>query len=398
MKKCNECHVLKDDNDFYIDVRSKTNRREAKCKDCRKQQAGKLPKRKYVVKYDGYKTCNECGESKHVEEFGINRARKGGRKPECEVCEYTGLNLARRANGPIFKPLNVGSEFIPKYTEYKQGNCEVCEISFDMCRPSHKRCDTCSYLVRDIQHHLLQKRNGKTVEIDHHSTSVDLAIQLSKLYINTHKCTYCNRKFTDDNPKHIDHVHPIHLGGTHKLSNMTICCKECNWSKNGMSFNDWLNTCKLVSLLNVDDIYSIIRTPPSMIGQSQYERECRICFTNIDNEHAYSKSCTSCQVLLQKLNSSLTASRQNKSLPCAVDVIVNLARKWINTDHCCFCRRIFTSQNKKSLDHVVPIYLGGKNTSDNLIVSCLGCNKAKSFLDLRHWIGLCKLIVIHNCL
>lgn len=52
------------------------------------------------------------------------------------------------------------------------------------------------------------------------------------------KCVYCGkytRIFT------IDHVHPIHLGGAHEVSNLIPCCKSCNSSKGTKDVADWLH-------------------------------------------------------------------------------------------------------------------------------------------------------------
>jgi len=59
---------------------------------------------------------------------------------------------------------------------------------------------------------------------------------------------------------------------------------------------------------------------------------------------------------------------------------------------CCYCNRQFTESNTKSIDHIIPISQGGINSSDNIDISCLECNKAKSFLTLEEWVNLCKNI------
>lgn len=57
---------------------------------------------------------------------------------------------------------------------------------------------------------------------------------------------------------------------------------------------------------------------------------------------------------------------------------------------CCYCGKIM--QNIKSskhdfstLEHVVPISLGGPNTESNLVIACASCNSSRSnnFLDVH---------------
>lgn len=50
-------------------------------------------------------------------------------------------------------------------------------------------------------------------------------------------CRYCG---TTDGPWHIDHVHPVRLGGTDALENLTVACAPCNLSKGGKTLAAWL--------------------------------------------------------------------------------------------------------------------------------------------------------------
>lgn len=48
-------------------------------------------------------------------------------------------------------------------------------------------------------------------------------------------CAYCgsNGKLT------VDHIIPMSRGGMHDLSNLVMCCKPCNSSKNNRLMNEW---------------------------------------------------------------------------------------------------------------------------------------------------------------
>ena len=375
-----------------MDYRSTNGRLENKCKECRKKQDRARPSKTYDVQNDGHKTCQDCGTLKHVSEFGVNKAVKGGRKPICKPCEYLTINSERREDGPIYKPMCI-SEFIPESTQYKMGECEVCCAAYSMVRKSHKRCEQCTLLVRDIYPLLTQKRNGKTVAIDTSSTKVSLAVGIAKLFCASQACAYCARPFTDDNPRHIDHTFPISLGGIHSLSNFTICCMECNFSKNRARLNDWLIVCKLVSDRAIEVIEGALQNQsPSSQTPSLFVKTCQVCMADIDGLHHLRKNCVQCHDLVRKLNSSLTSSRNGQSLKCNAQVITGVAQKWLNTMSCCYCDRSFTDTLPKSIDHILPVCLGGTNVLNNLAVCCLECNRAKSMLGLARWVELCQAI------
>ena len=54
------------------------------------------------------------------------------------------------------------------------------------------------------------------------------------------KCGYCKRTFGGPVKKTIDHVRPISKGGAHEISNLMICCLNCNASKNDRDLEAWL--------------------------------------------------------------------------------------------------------------------------------------------------------------
>ena len=50
-------------------------------------------------------------------------------------------------------------------------------------------------------------------------------------------CVYCG---TDSGPFHIDHIHPISLGGTSDVDNLALACAPCNLSKGAKTVQEWL--------------------------------------------------------------------------------------------------------------------------------------------------------------
>lgn len=52
------------------------------------------------------------------------------------------------------------------------------------------------------------------------------------------RCAYCGRHRTQLEPDEylqVDHVHPVALGGTDDMSNLTTCCSTCNLGKAAQS-------------------------------------------------------------------------------------------------------------------------------------------------------------------
>lgn len=39
------------------------------------------------------------------------------------------------------------------------------------------------------------------------------------------------------------------------------------------------------------------------------------------------------------------------------------------------------------IDHIIPRYLEGKNTIDNLVLSCRKCNLSKGYKEIKRWLG-----------
>ncbi len=386
MKICNECKQNKNETDFYKDHRSSTGRREAKCKDCRNKAMKNNDPIFYEISYIGNRKCKICKIIKPIIDFPVNKSIKLGRMWECSSCHNLKINTKRRESGPIFLPLSK-SLLIPDQTEYKTSNCEICNNIFNMCRNSHKRCEICSDLVRNIQSHLLQKRNGKKISIEKDLTPNQLAILIATKYSITNLCEYCARPFNETNTKQIDHIKPIHLGGIHSINNINICCKECNFSKNRSNLEQWLHLCKIISCQeNIVFIKKI-----NIINYNNSEI-CEICGINVKINHWRSKYCTDCATLVKSLNSTLTSTRNKKSTNCDRKTVIDIAKIWIRINRCCYCNRNFTESNHKSIDHIIPFCNGGTNEYKNLNVCCLECNRAKSILKLEQWVELCKLI------
>jgi hypothetical protein len=53
---------------------------------------------------------------------------------------------------------------------------------------------------------------------------------------------------------------------------------------------------------------------------------------------------------------------------------------------CAYCMESFENSRDKTLDHVDPLYLGGKHSLDNAVIACLSCNSSKGKKSLIAWL------------
>ena len=390
-KICTLCNIEKPETEFYNIYKSITRRTESQCKKCRSEKSKIRSKYKvkikYEPKYSGNQECKKCNIIKIITEFGINKSEKLGRKRICKPCEYTLLNSNRRKNKKIFKPTSI-SKYAQKISDYKNNLCEVCGLQYFMIRSNHKRCENCTKLVRSIHRHLKPTRNKKIIISDDKLNRIELSVEIAKLFNNSNNCVYCKRSFTFQNPKHVEHIIPISLGGTNFLSNFVISCMECNFSKNNSTLKDWINLTKLVTYKN-NLKNNILEIKSNIICNN---RSCIVCSVNINSYHGLNKNCNNCKKIIKKINSTLTSGRNGKSMKCKRFVVYEIAKKWINSNNCCYCDIEFCNKNNKSIDHIIPVSLGGKNEINNLTISCLKCNKSKARLEVSRWKELCELI------
>lgn len=67
--------------------------------------------------------------------------------------------------------------------------------------------------------------------------SIPPSIRLRVFLRDDYRCVYCG---TDEEPLHLDHVHPVSRGGGNDLDNLVVACRRCNLSKGARSVEEWL--------------------------------------------------------------------------------------------------------------------------------------------------------------
>ncbi len=186
------------------------------------------------------KTCNRCHLEKDRNAFSINRANIDEKEYFCKQCKSEKAKTKRR-KGKIY--ISVKDGFDLKSAEYYVvAKCEICDSQFYPIRPSHKRCARCSDLVRDTQSHLSAPRSTNS-KIKLLKCNVKQAVKIVKSLLASNECAYCQRPYTEGNPKSPDHIVSIVNGGSHDIENINICCLQCNLAKRDMSLANWVKLC-----------------------------------------------------------------------------------------------------------------------------------------------------------
>lgn len=131
---------------------------------------------------------------------------------------------------------------------YITSKCDICNDEFFPKRATNIRCPSCSSIARNTVHARISNNNynssknrNKRQKISTKSVS-----DITRSFIHTTECVYCNRTFNEYITKSFDHITPYHMGGNSESDNIAICCKQCNSSKAGLPLEEWIDLCACV--------------------------------------------------------------------------------------------------------------------------------------------------------
>lgn len=92
-----------------------------------------------------------------------------------------------------------------------------------------------------------------------------------------------------------------------------------------------------------------------------------------EHERKYYRSEAGKEARLRKVHNRRARKAQaENTLTLTLQELVKL-----QNGKCYYCHQKFTKNIKPSLDHIVPIKLGGGNTNDNVVAACKSCNSSK---------------------
>jgi len=123
------------------------------------------------------KVCSRCGQEKPLSDFHKDSRGKDGYRAECKACK---------------QKIDEG---------YRENN-------------AGKR----------RRYYLSRRGHVYSGKIDS-----DIDGYITMLMKNEHFCWYCNKRIIGH--KNLDHIVPLHDGGTHTKDNLAIACQSCNDSK-----------------------------------------------------------------------------------------------------------------------------------------------------------------------
>ena len=208
------------------------------------------------------KKCSKCGEVKGVEQYNKNGKRKDGRqvyRTMCKNCSkgYYQSNTARRIDyGRAYYQKN--KEHVKEYNkeQYQKNKERVKEHNkehYQMNKEHIKETSKAHYQKNKEHKKEYDKKYrrtpaGKSVEKAGnskrraletgapYSTSIYKQYLLTKSLLNS-KCAYCGARLCGND--NLEHVVPLHTGGTHTPDNIVCSCKSCNSSKHTKPMEQW---------------------------------------------------------------------------------------------------------------------------------------------------------------
>jgi hypothetical protein len=130
-KRCFQCNEWKSSADFVRDRATKDGL-SASCKTCRAEyRAKKRSEPKHDVSGLS-RTCRDCGESKPLEEFGLNVLGKFGREAHCKKCavergrKWKKANPAKAKTSRLMKLYRMTAAEFAEISEAQGAVCAIC--------------------------------------------------------------------------------------------------------------------------------------------------------------------------------------------------------------------------------------------------------------------------------
>ena len=127
------------------------------------------------------------------------------------------------------------------------------------------------------------------------------------------------------------------------------------------------------------------------------ERVCTICTKKFVPRMAKHIRCKECRLIGRDVLARMCGDhRCNKKLTATGASVDIVARHYLYDTHCIYCARPYTSERKKSFDHIIPVHMGGNSEASNIAICCIECNRSKAGLMLDHWIANCAGIAAQS--
>lgn len=143
---------------------------------------------------------------------------------------------------------------------------------------------------------------------------------------------------------------------------------------------------------------SIFKSKNNVMDSNTYYKtqNCEVCESSYEMIRESHKRCKQCTKLVRNIHQRL-GDRKSKKIKIStknsrVALAVTIAKLFLNTNNCYYCKSKFTKNNFKQLEHINPINLGGQHLIDNIAICCKQCNRSKNRLNLNKWLFICNAV------
>lgn len=206
-----------------------------------------------------YKICTKCNIEKPLSEFWKKRKTKDGFQTMCKDCIRENKRVYRNVpenkikiniSTSIYKKSDKYKEYVKKYNkEYraknalkiKQQNNKYWKFNRKVLIEKTKLRRLTSERI-ELEKKYRQSDIGKAVKNNykHRRRAKEKITDITNIWLgdlkkNSDFCLLCNCKMNvikyHPQSKHLDHIIPLNIGGTHTMDNVRYICRKCNLSR-----------------------------------------------------------------------------------------------------------------------------------------------------------------------
>ena len=210
VKKCTKCLKVKQLDKFAKNARNKTDGRQPKCKECNKAY--------YLANQERVKS-RVAKDYLENHEAKLERRRKLALRPEAKE------KKALQDKAYYLNNKETISEYHKEWSKLNRVRLNEIWRSWYHNNLDHARRQ--SLANSNKRRHRARQNGNNTLTLK----------QIETLFDRQPYCEYCKKsevKLT------LDHIVPISKGGQNCISNVTIACEYCNFSKGNKLLKEWL--------------------------------------------------------------------------------------------------------------------------------------------------------------
>lgn len=181
----------------------------------------------------GKKMCNCCKKILNVDLFPVNKKRNNMLHSECKACK-------NKRSLICWKKYMLSDEFREKQnkrtSEYKRQNKDkiIDQRRKYYEKNQQKQKDATRAWKQNNKEKVVCQRSERRARM---KGCVVERVDIEKIR-SGNRCFWCGKKIKKGH-KHVDHVMPLALGGSHSENNLVLSCSKCNLSKSAKHPNEW---------------------------------------------------------------------------------------------------------------------------------------------------------------